>query len=497
MTSIFSIHTMKAKKQCNSGSILMVALIFLTLLSIMGLSMIELIVAQNKLAQIRIAGEYGFHVAEAGLNYGRWRLAHDPNDLTPETRTYSDPEGGVIGTYSLTFTPIGATIYNNTLVEIRSEGWYGNNPNIKRIVSARYGRRSFTQYSFLTNSNLYFSGGSRDGKIHANGGIRMDAEANSAVTSARQTYLFTGDDTGCVDIDDEKEGIWRCDGTTRSLWSYPVNNVDFNAITVDLSLLKEYAQCFDNPNCTTYTGNGIYRGNQGHGYHLTFNADGTVSMCWIQSLEPPVRAYSIEQKKWIMLSTEIKNEQCTETYTLLGNDLIFIEDDVWVEGTVDGRVTVISAKLPEVPSSSPDIILKGDLMYEDKNGDDVLGLLAQHDILIPLKPMNGTTPIPATGSYEVDAALLAQRDRFQRYFYYWAYNGIGEYYQFNQITLYGAMISYNQPGNYWGVYNGKQHGVLSTVNYYDPQLLYNPPPYFPVTGDYDFISWEEKLKGQP
>src|SRR3989338_5222855 len=207
MTSIFSIHTMKAKKQCNSGSILMVALIFLTLLSIMGLSMIELIVAQNKLAQIRIAGEYGFHVAEAGLNYGRWRLAHDPNDLTSETRTYSDPEGGVIGTYSLTFTPIGATIYNNTLVEIRSEGWYGNNPNIKRIVSARYGRRSFTQYSFLTNSNLYFSGGSRDGKIHANGGIRMDAEANSAVTSARQTYLFTGDDTGCVDIDDEKEGI--------------------------------------------------------------------------------------------------------------------------------------------------------------------------------------------------------------------------------------------------------------------------------------------------
>ena len=39
-------------------------------------------------------------------------------------------------------------------------------------------------------------------------------------------------------------------------------------------------------------------------------------------------------------------------------------------------------------------------------------------------------------------------------------------------------------------------GFNTNVTTYDHHLVYYPPPYFPVMGDYDFISWEEKEKGQ-
>jgi hypothetical protein len=489
-------------RKAPSGAILILALLFLTILSFVGLSLIGLVVVQSKSAYIKVAQEYSFQIAEAGLNYARWRLAHDPNDFTAVVeQPFADPEGGIIGYYNIEFAEPGP---GTNVVNITSAGWYQDNQDFRRILSARYGKKAFTQYSFLTNSNIYFGGGNRDGRIHANGGIRMEAEANSTVTSATDTYIF-GVTPTCVDQDEEKDAIWRCDGTVRDLWQYPVGNVDFAKITMNLADFKDWAQCFSDPDCVDVEGNGIYRGNQGQGYHLIFQTDGTVDIYWIQSLEPQVWASSAE-KGWFKTSTEIKDEQFDETYTLAGNDLIFIEDDVWVEGTINGRVTVVAARLPSVPGNNPDIILKGNLVYLDKNGDHVLGLLAQHDILMPLKPTNGIQLIPNTGEYEVDAALLAQQGQFTRHFYcykvwwiFWRYHcssSVYPYHNFNKITLYGSMISYNQPGNYWGKISGEDYGVLNTVNIYDPQLIYNPPPYFPVAGDYDFISWEEKEKGE-
>jgi hypothetical protein len=31
---------------------------------------------------------------------------------------------------------------------------------------------------------------------------------------------------------------------------------------------------------------------------------------------------------------------------------------------------------------------------------------------------------------------------------------------------------------------------------YDPNTLYAPPPFFPTSGKYEFISWEELAPGQ-
>jgi hypothetical protein len=59
------------------------------------------------------------------------------------------------------------------------------------------------------------------------------------------------------------------------------------------------------------------------------------------------------------------------------------------------------------------------------------------------------------------------------------------------------MISkdFSDPEFRWVNESGQTVGGFQTnFNSYDPQLVYNPPPYFPVHGEYKFISWEEKEK---
>src|SRR3989344_5048393 len=63
-------------------------------------------------AQRQLASEQALNIAEAGVNYYRWHLAHDQDDYQdgtgvpgPYTHEYTDPEGGVVGSYSLEVTP--------------------------------------------------------------------------------------------------------------------------------------------------------------------------------------------------------------------------------------------------------------------------------------------------------------------------------------------------------------------------------------------------------
>ena len=61
------------------------------------------------------------------------------------------------------------------------------------------------------------------------------------------------------------------------------------------------------------------------------------------------------------------------------------------------------------------------------------------------------------------------------------------------MVRYGMIASNGIPGTAWvngsgTVISGFQSGQAS----YDPNFLYAPPPFFPVDGDYEFISWEEE-----
>src|SRR3990167_6193021 len=86
--------------------------------------------------------EQAFQVAEAGVDYYRWHLAHAATDYQdgtgapgPYVHEYRDATGAVIGTFTLTITPPPV---GSTLVIVVSEGFVTANPSITRRIEAKF-----------------------------------------------------------------------------------------------------------------------------------------------------------------------------------------------------------------------------------------------------------------------------------------------------------------------------------------------------------------------
>lgn len=426
--------------------------------------------------------EQALHIAEAGVNYYRWHLAHDPDDFTdgtgqpgPYVHEYFDPQGKAIGKYSLEITPPSE---GSSIVTISSTGSTYQYPKITRTVTVQYGIPSFARYSFLSNaSSWYGSGITVNGLIHSNNGIRMDGTNTSLVTSAKETYMC-GSETGCWPAQ-SKPGVWGSGGD-QGLWQFPVTPIDFDAISLDLTNMRDAAQQ-----------EGLYLGDSNaRGYHIIFNSDGTFTLkrvdatSFIRGYSSPGEGIGQEGVGGCRnLYEVIGNETTLGTYNISNTPIVFAEDDLWVEGIVRGRITLVSASFP-IQSSERDIWIRGNITYTAYDGRDVLGLVSKDNIFF-------TRDIPE--NFQVDAILMAQKGKIIRHRYtndqcrYWIVGSVK-----NSLTINGALISYYK--SYWNFTYG---GTLvsgfrtRTVNY-DTNVLYAPPPYFPTSGEYEFISWREE-----
>jgi len=90
-----------------------------------------------------------FAVAEAGIEYYRWHLAHASADFQdgtgvpgPYNHPYYDKDGNQIGQFSLTITPPPA---GSTIVTVASAGTVLGDPSIKKIIQVRMGIPSFAK----------------------------------------------------------------------------------------------------------------------------------------------------------------------------------------------------------------------------------------------------------------------------------------------------------------------------------------------------------------
>jgi len=452
----------------NQGMIVTYVLVFGGVFLLLLSGLLGFILLQHKQSLQKVAWQESLEIAETGINYARWHLAHAPSDFGfSGIYDYKDPEGEVLGSYNIEVTtPSGC----DSSVTIQSTGFTLQYPQVQRKIKVKYAKSSLVKYGFLTNSNVWFGQDeSLKGLVHSNGGIRMDGTQNSLFTSARETYICTRDH-GC-EPPEEKPGIWgQGEGGTNGLWQFPVSNVDFNSITQDLALLKADAESF-----------GIYISNPvDHGYHVSFKADGTMDVFRVKKLQQKIWGW--DGKDMIFESNDIALEEFEANYVLPESCApIFIENNVWVDGVVKGRVTLVAARLPELPNKMRKIIINGDIDYADANS--TLGLIAQKDILIPFY---------APENLSIKAGMLAQKGHVMRYFYMpWEEEPYQTYALRNHIETYGSIISNDSWTFSWGSEGIVWSGYQTTEMVYDPNLTYNPPPYFPTMGEYEFISWEE------
>ncbi len=467
-----------SKSQTNNqkGLILPLVLVFSFIFVILLAGLVRVIIIQLKSINQEVAYFQSLEIAEAGIHYYGWHLTYDPDDYQdgtgeegPYQHQYSDPEGEVIGQFLLEVTPPSAC----GPAIIQSTGWTEKYPEIKRTIRVKYAKETLAKYSFLTNENVWFKKNEElKGPIHSNGGIRMDAEQNSLSTSAKATYtceIIHDYDIPC-DLPTEKPGIWGDgEGGENGLWKFPVPIIHFGGITQDLSLLKEISQSSETYFASTTS--------EYHGYYIKFKNNGSFDVYKVKELQPPVRGYNGEG--WIEESNDILvlDEDSFQNYKLSSDCApIFVEDDVWVDGEIKGRTTLVAARFPDLSETNAKIIINGDIDYIDS--DSVLGLIAQKDILIPFY---------APDKLMIKAVMLAQKGHVFRYHYPDSIR--------NKIETYGSIISNKFWAFTWLDSKGKViSGYTKTEIMYDFSLTYNPPPYFPTHEEYKFIGWEELIE---
>lgn len=457
--------------------------VFLTVLG--ALSSASII--QNHVQTAATARVKAVALAEAGLEYYRWYLAHYPGDLTngtgqpgPYTIPYDDPEGGVAGTFTLEIE--GETYCGQEgAITIRSTG----NPegeNVSRTLTARYALPTVARYSYIVNDSVW-AGADRviNGPYHSNGGVRMDGTNNAPVTSSLSSWLCTSA-FGCSP-DQTVNGVFGS-GPNSSLWSYPTPQLDFAGIAADFTSLKTVAQA-----------SGIYlprysTGNNNSaawekGYHLIFNANGTVTVRRVTSATQ-LQVYPINSVDSATDRNLINNETEYASYTVSATcGLIFVEDKAWIEGTIPSKVTVVAANVTDT-GINPSVILRNNITYSGTAGG--LTVIAAHNILIaPDAPQNMT----------LNGVFIAQGGAFGRNLYLNSSRNDchASYEPRTSLTIQGTTVSNKRTGTKWmnGCGAGESAGFASRVDGYDRRLASDPPPFTPsISGDYQFVEWREE-----
>lgn len=485
---------MNPKNKLQKGSLMIQALVFGSIAVVMIGALVSWAAINIKSGKVAIKREQALQIAEAGIDYYRWHLAHAATDYQdgtgvagPYVHDFLDKDGVKIGEYSLQITPPPTGF---TSVRIRSTGTLLSDPSITRTVETVLAIPSLAKYAIASNSDIRFGEGTEVfGPIHSNGGIRFDGLAHNLVTSSRTSYddpdhtggsefgVHTHLNTPPTSVNNafranEAPPTSPVPNRTDVFMAgrqFPVPAIDFLGFTTDLATIKTNAQSA-----------GRYFGASGAlGYRVLFKTDDTFDLYRVNNITPTPNNCAETTTGWGTWSIRTTNGSQTflANYAIPANGLIFIEDNVWAEGQINSaRVTLAAGKFPDNAATRPNIMINNNLLYTNYDGQDVISLISQGNI---------NSGLSSASTMRVDAALVAQNGRVGRYHYS---SNCGTGYTRTKITLYGMIASNTR----YGFAYTDDTGYAERDIIYDANLLYGPPPSFPLTGDqYQIVSWQE------
>jgi hypothetical protein len=488
------------------GSMLVLVIVATGLFFIIVMGAINLALLQQKLNIRKIARAQALHIAEAGVNYYRWLLYHEHEEFCNNEAckpapdygpygpyAYTDSAGGTItGYYNLYITP--PAMNGSTVVKVVSEGWTAEYPNVKRRVEVRCGIASWTTYATLVNTLYadgdtifsYGAGSEVYGPVHANNTcIRNNGIAHHLMTSSKEYCpnnewgVYTDSDPSYptpITLPEEPNFLGGRDyGPHIPIVSFDVGvggeylNKIFAKATSSDGILIDPRAAADSHSVAAYRN--CIAANCDDGFHITFKADNKFDVRMV-SARTGTSNYSIQTQS-----------SATE-FMVPANGVIFVMHNVWVDGQLNyasgTRATIYAFKDPinnappgdcETPPDinmddvdMADIIISDNLRYHNYEGLDSLGLVAQRHV---------TFADTCSNDLRVDAALLAR----------WGKRFSPNFSNKYRAWIYGQTASNCKPS--------MSDGFDNRVYEYDYNLTFSPPPHYPSSGQYTFISWKE------
>lgn len=468
-----------------AGYLVVLVLVFGSVFFMIMTSFVSYIATQSQVVNQRVVLQQATDVAEAGLNYFKWYLAHYPDGPTtpgPYVHVYYDPEGAAIGEFSLS---VASSTYCGDLasMEVTSEGFTYDEPGIVKTLTARFAQPTVAEYSYIINSSVW-AGSDRVivGPYHSNGGIRMDGTNNSVVTSGQTSWTCTSS-FGCSPSG-SRDGVFTTTANPNTaLFSFPSAPINFTGLTIDLSLMQDRAQ----------NAGGIYIGPSGaYGYQVSFNSNNTVTVRRVTNTTQ-YWGYTTEAD-WQQERHVISASTLVGTYAISSScPLIFVEDKVWLDGVVKGKVSLAAADVDSAVVN-PQIILNGNITYTSATSSGLLAI-AERDVLVG---------VSVPDNMSINGIFVAQTGRFGRNYYCASCTDGGNsrglpgaldpYVFRNSLTVNGTIVSNGREGTKWtsgGVYTS---GFNNRTNSYDRNLVNDPPPLVPETSDVlELTEWREEF----
>lgn len=471
-----------------AGQVLLEVMVFSAVAVVFITGLVGWAIFQIKASRQTQNREQAVEIAEAGIEYYRWHLAHAPVDYKdgtavagPYVHSYKDSSGNVIGSFTLDIIP---PPISSTIVTITSTGKVTADPKLDEKIQVQLAIPSLAKFAVAANSDIRFGAGTEVfGPIHSNGGVHFDGLAHNIVSSTQSQY--TDPDTDDLsfgvhtDLSPSDPSPPATVPTRTDVFEtgrqFPLPAIDFAGFTSDLSQIKASA-----------ISAGRYFANSGYsGYRITLKTDDTFDIYKVKSLFPaPSNCTNVtSQNGWgtWSIGTGGTAVSFVGNYAIPANGLIFVEDHVWVEGTINtARVTIASGRFPDNSSTRTSITINNDLRYTNYDGRDVIALIAQQDINVGLV---------SADTLRIDAALIAQNGRAGR-FYYKQPSGSSNcspYDSRTSLTLYGMIATNVRYG--FAYTDGSGYDIRNIT--YDANLLYSPPPSFPLTSSqYTTVSWK-------
>ncbi len=529
---------MKCKYYSKKGTALVYVLTVIAAASVLFAGTIKFVISHVRYDTTLEPKTQALHIAEAGVYFYRWYLAHniegktasqiaafwnnDPlgvddngDDDCDDADTadgdgdgteayvvdYKDESNNIIGQYKICVTP--PQLYS-TVIHIKVIGsTTSSGVTQKRIITARLRRPSWSEFAILANGMTRLSEGTEVyGPMHVNGGFHFDGVAHNIVSSSVTTY-YDGDG----DVHGTRPGVWASkkpsnpgkdtsvdeDDSEHFLAGkqFPVVAQDFNSVTADFDEMRQAAQSKMVYDEKDHKNIDLYYGRQGQGRYIEFGVPSANKM--------RIRRVRNNGVDWTTYGVTRINNGDTDIFDIPDDAVIYVRDNVWVKGTIpNGKKITIAAH--DSGWRSPKIFLgEDDIFYEDYEHDTVLGLAAENDVAFLMKAgLNGHEEGDINASHgsdyeilHIDAVLLSQKGRvgwgYDRDFHNWSERNQWLNKVKDTIELYGAIATNERMG--FGYTNGAGYEHRNLM--FDNNLLYSPPPLFPTGNTYAIDLWNE------